>query len=67
MNKDFRLFPEQASKVAEQVDLLYFFLIAVSAFFIFLIFFLIYVFAVRYRRRSEDEIPKQMPGLLNPN
>lgn len=64
MGKGFRLFPEQASKLAAQVDYLYFFLIIVSAFFAFLIFFLIYIFAVRYRRKSEDEIPEQISGLI---
>ena len=29
-----------------------------------MIFFLIYVFAVRYRRKSEQEVPEQIPGLL---
>ena len=46
------------------MDYLYFFLIAVSLFFSVLIFFLIYVFAVRYRRKSEQEVPEQIPGLL---
>jgi len=64
MNKGFQLFPEQASTLAAQVDYLYFFLIAVSLFFSVLIFFLIYIFAVRYRRKSEDEVPEQIPGLL---
>ncbi|TDI87569.1 MAG: cytochrome c oxidase subunit II [Caldithrix sp.] len=64
MNKGFQLFPEQASTLAAQVDYLYFFLIAVSLFFSVLIFFLIYVFAVRYRRKSEQEVPEQIPGLL---
>ncbi len=64
MNKGFQLFPEQASTLAAQVDYLYFFLIAVSLFFSVLIFFLIYIFAVRYRRKSEQEVPEQIPGLL---
>jgi len=64
MNKGFQLFPEQASTLAAQVDYLYFFLIAVSLFFSVLIFFLIYIFAVKYRRKSEDEVPEQIPGLI---
>ncbi len=64
MDKPFRFFPEQASKFAHNVDNLYFFLIAVSVFFALLIFFLVYIFAVKYRRRSEDETPKEIPGLL---
>jgi cytochrome c oxidase subunit II len=46
------LFPEQASTTAGPVDMLYFFLIAVSAFFACLIFGLIAYFVVKYRRRS---------------
>jgi len=64
MDKEFRFLPEQASRISGQVDMLYFFLVTVSIFFALLIFFLIYVFAVRYRRRSEDEVPRQIPGLL---
>ncbi len=64
MDRGFRLFPEQASTLASRVDHLYLFLLLVSLFFAVLIFFLIYVFAVRYRRRSEDEIPRQLPGLI---
>ncbi len=64
MNKEFRFFPEQASTLAGQVDILYYLLVGLSIFFALLIFFLIYVFAVRYRRRSENEVPRQIPGLL---
>ena len=56
------LFPEQASTMAGRVDALYFFLIAVSAFFALLIATLVVVFAVRYRRRSPDERPKAILG-----
>jgi cytochrome c oxidase subunit 2 len=51
--------------MAGEVDLLYFFLVAVSIFFSVLIFVLIYIFAVKYRRKSEDEKPKQLSGLLS--
>jgi cytochrome c oxidase subunit 2 len=51
------LFPEQASTLAPQTDQLLFFLLAVSVFFTALIFLAIFYFAVRYRRRSENEIP----------
>src|ERR1700683_1397948 len=55
------LFPEQASTVAGSVDTLYFFLIAVSAFFACLIFALIAWFIVKYRRRpgGERAVPTQ--------
>ena len=50
MWKNLPLFPERASALAWQVDGLYFLLIAVSAFFTLLIFLVILVFAVKYRR-----------------
>jgi cytochrome c oxidase subunit 2 len=64
MDKGFQLLPEQASKLAVQVDILYYLLVGLSIFFALLIFFLIYIFAVRYRRRSEEEVPRQIPGLI---
>ena len=60
------LFPEQASTFASHVDALYGFLIAVTAFFSLLIGTLVVVFAIRYRRRSPDEIATDVheSGLL---
>lgn len=43
------LFPEQASTLAPQVDNLYFFLIAVTAFFALLVVVLVVIFAIKYR------------------
>ncbi len=60
----FPLFPDRASTVAGQVDALYFFLLAVSGFFTVLIFTLVFYFAVRYRRRREDELPRPIEGSL---
>ena len=57
MSLGFSLFPEQASTMAGRVDALFFFLIGVAVFFVSLIFFLVVFFAVKYRRRSEDERP----------
>lgn len=51
------LFPEQASRYAEQVDALYFFLLALSIFFVTLIAGLLVTFAIKYRRRSEADRP----------
>ena len=62
MDKDFKIFPEQASTLAGQVDMLYYILTGLCIFFGILIFVLIYVFAVRYRRRSEEDVPRQIPG-----
>ncbi len=52
---DFPLFPERASTIAGGVDRLYFFLVAVGALFSIAIFITIFVFALRYRRRHEDQ------------
>jgi len=52
------LFPEQASTLAPSVDHLFYFLLAVGAFFAGIIFLLVFYFAIRYRRRSGDEIPE---------
>ena len=63
MWKNFPLFPERASALAWQVDGLYFLLTAVSAFFTLLIFVLILVFAIKYRR-SVHPHPEQIEGSL---
>jgi cytochrome c oxidase subunit 2 len=62
MFKNFPLFPEQASSLAGDVDALYFFLIAVSGFFAVLISIAIIIFAVKYRRRKEDEVGAAIHG-----
>ncbi len=56
MWQDFPLFPESASTFTGQVDALYFFALGVTAFFSLLIGGLIFYFAVKYRRRSDDEV-----------
>ncbi|MEP0844764.1 MAG: cytochrome c oxidase subunit II [Phycisphaerae bacterium] len=48
---DFRLVPEDASTIAARTDALYAFLVAVAVFFSALVFILVTVFAVKYRRR----------------
>jgi cytochrome c oxidase subunit II len=55
MQSGFRLFPEQASTFAPQVDYLYGFLIAVTTFFTGLIVVLVVGFAIKYRRRPGRE------------
>jgi cytochrome c oxidase subunit 2 len=64
MFKNFPFFPQQASAQAGQVDALYFFLVAVTAFFSLLIATLIVVFAVKYRRRHRSEIGEAIHGSL---
>jgi cytochrome c oxidase subunit II len=56
------LFPEQASTLAPRVDALFFFLVAISVFFATLIFTLLLYFAVKYRRRSDEERPRPIEG-----
>ena len=64
MNRTLPLFPEAASTFAGNVDALYFFLVAVSAFFATLIAVLVIVFAVKFRRRSPDEVGAPITGSL---
>jgi cytochrome c oxidase subunit II len=58
------LFPDQASTMAPRVDALYFFLLAIAAFFTVLIAGLIVYYAWRYRRRTPDEIGVSIHGGL---
>jgi cytochrome c oxidase subunit II len=58
------LFPVQASTIAPQVDHLLYFLLIVATFFTLLIFFAIFYFAVKYRRRSDQELPPAVHGSL---
>ncbi len=58
------LVPEQASALSAEVDHLLYFLLAVSAFFIVAIFGALVYFALRYRRRSDSELPKPIHGAL---
>jgi cytochrome c oxidase subunit 2 len=53
MDREFRLFPEAASTVAQRVDNVYFFLLSVASFFTLLIFFLIVGFCIYYRRSAK--------------
>jgi cytochrome c oxidase subunit 2 len=64
MFTNFPLFPVQASQQAGQVDAVYFFLVAVTAFFSLLIATLIIVFTVKYRRRHKDEVGVPIHGSL---
>jgi cytochrome c oxidase subunit 2 len=64
MFTNFPLFPEQASAQAGQVDAIYFFMVAVTAFFSVLIAGLVVYFAIRYRRRHRDEVGHAIHGSL---
>jgi cytochrome c oxidase subunit II len=52
-----QLRPEAASSIAEGVDHLYFVLTFITLFFTIAIFSTIFVFMVKYRRRTDNEIP----------
>jgi cytochrome c oxidase subunit 2 len=58
MLPDFSLFPDSASTFTGPVDTLFFFVLFVTLFFSTLIAFLLVYFAIRYRRRSETEVPQ---------
>jgi len=58
------LFPEVASTTAVDVDHLYFYLTAVSVIMTGLIFLAVFVFALKYRRRNENEVGAPIHGSL---
>jgi cytochrome c oxidase subunit 2 len=64
MFTNFPFFPQQASEQASHVDAIYFFMVAVTAFFSLLIAVLVVVFAVKYRRRGVDDVGVAIHGSL---
>jgi len=62
MGSNVPLFPVAASSIANDVDHLALFLLAVAAFFSVAIFATIFYFAIRYRRRSDQELPHVQHG-----
>jgi len=60
----FPLFPEAASSIAHEVDLIYFFILAVCSFFAILVSGLVVFFAVKYRRRHPDEVGADIHGSI---
>ena len=66
MDQELPLFPDQASTIAPEVDALFLFILGVALVFTALIFALVIVFAVKYRRRpgrQEGEQVKPTPWL----
>src|SRR5581483_10174278 len=55
------LWPSRASSFAGQVDAIYIFLIAITGFFAVMIFLLIFIFALRYRR-ARNPVPTPLEG-----
>lgn len=64
MFTNFPFFPQQASEQAATIDALYFFLLAVTAFFTLLIAILVVVFAIKFRRRHDTEVGEAIHGSL---
>ncbi|PYT04313.1 MAG: cytochrome c oxidase subunit II, partial [Acidobacteria bacterium] len=56
--------PDQASTFAPHVDALYAYLLLITIFFSTLITLLLIVFAVKYRRRQPDEVPRPISGSM---
>ena len=64
MQSSFPLFPQAASSIASDVDLLYFFILAVSSFFAIGVSLAVLFFAVRFRRRHPDEVGQDIHGSI---
>ncbi len=58
------IFPPRASVMAGQIDALYIYLLAVCGVMTVLIFFFVFFFAIRYRRRSPEERPARIHGSI---
>jgi cytochrome c oxidase subunit II len=64
MFTNFPFFPEQASEQAATIDAVYFFLVAVAAFFAALIAILIAFFAAKFHRKHDKEVGEAIHGSL---
>src|SRR5687768_11778519 len=62
MDGQFQLLPDQASTMAPRIDALFWFIVAVCAFFTMAIAVALIFFAVRYRRVREDYFPTPLVG-----
>src|SRR5579864_392811 len=58
------IFPEAASSMAASVDYLYWYMSAVTVIMTTVIFLTVFIFAIKYRRRSPNEIPPAIHGSL---
>jgi cytochrome c oxidase subunit 2 len=58
------IMPEQASNFAWEVDLFYYFLIALTLVFSVAIAVAALIFMVKYRRRSDGEVPEEIHGAM---
>ena len=64
MFTNFPFFPQQASEQAATIDALYFFLVAVTAFFAALIAILVAVFATKFHRQYDHQVGETIHGSL---
>ena len=64
MPTSFSLRPPNASSGASEMDLLYAFITAVSAFFVVVVAALVVFFAIKYHRRHPDEVGEDIHGSL---
>jgi len=64
MSTPFPLFPPNASSIATEMDLLYLFIAATSAFFVVVVAALVVYFTVKYRRRHPTEVGADIHGSL---
>ena len=62
MESPLRIFPDSAATQAWRTDLLFFFELTISVLFVLLIAGAIVFMALKYRRRSEDEVPPYTPS-----
>src|SRR5258708_10226358 len=60
--KDLPLFPDTASQIATGIDGIYFALVLFSLFFTVLIFALVVIFAVKYQRKTPDQVGVPLHG-----
>jgi cytochrome c oxidase subunit II len=64
MNPAFPFAPERASSVAGEVDALFLFILGITTLFAAGVWIALLFFAIRYRRRSDDDRPAEIHGSL---
>jgi cytochrome c oxidase subunit 2 len=64
VNPAMPLLPERASSYAGEVDALFYFITSVTVFFTVAVLVTLLFFAIKYRRRSDAERPKEIHGSL---
>jgi cytochrome c oxidase subunit 2 len=62
--RNYLFLPDSASTVSGQVDAVYLYLWALTLFFVTIVTLMLLVFSIKFRRRSVDEIPRQVAGSI---